>query len=244
MSYRIAQEQAYQGNNYWSWSVWIEADPAELDRVEEVTWYLHHTFPQPVVHVKDRASRFALKTAGWGMFQLNAELRLAGGTTLSLTHWLELSHSGEEAERTPPTRGMTTLDVKEKPARPKQVFLSFGSEDARLAAGIKNTLVEGGFSVLDAGQVNKGEPLEAAIHKMIRESDLVLGLVTSDFASPYLVDELNAAQRNGKPAAALTSFDVGNALGLNQALDRVDIDPNGADLGGQVLDLARRMAVK
>lgn len=242
MSYRIAQEQAYQGNNYWSWSVWIEADPAELDRVEEVTWHLHHTFPQPVVHVTDRASRFALKTAGWGMFQLNAELRLAGGTTLPLTHWLELSYPGAEEERTPPTRGMPPQDVKEKPARQKQVYLSFGSEDAQLAAGIKNTLVDGGFRVLDAGQVNKGEPLEAAIHKMIRESDMVLGLVTSDFASPYLVDELNAAQRNGKPAAALTRFEVGSALGLDKSLSRVDIDPDAKDFDQRVLGQARKMA--
>lgn len=244
MSYHIAQEQAYQGNNYWHWSVWIEADANGLGRVQEVTWYLHHTFPQPVVHVTDRASRFALKSAGWGMFELRAELRLSDRSVVSLSHWLELSYPGEAEESAPPTRGIVPQGMKGKPARPKQVFLSFGSEDARLAAGIKNTLVEGGFRVLDATQVNRGEPLEAAIHKMIRESDLVLGLVTSDFASPYLVDELNAAQRNGKPTAALTTTDVGNALGLNQALDRVDIDPNGADFGGQVLAAARKLAVK
>lgn len=243
MSYRIAQEQAYLGNDYWRWSAWIEAEPAELDRVDEVIWYLHHTFPQPIIHVADRASRFALKTAGWGAFQLRAELRLADGTVVSLSHWLELSYP-EEPDQTPPTRGMAPLDVKDKPERRKQVYLSFGSEDAQLAAGIKHALAEGGFRVLDAHQVSQGEPLEATIHKMIRESDLVLGLVTSDFASPNLVDELNAAQRNGKPAAALTSSGVGSALGLSQDLGRVDIDLEAEGSGQRVLDLARRMAAK
>lgn len=241
MSYRVAQEQTYQGNNYWRWSVWIEADAGEMENVEEVTWFLHHTFPQPVIHSTDRAHGFILKTAGWGMFQLRAELRLADGPPVSLNHWLELSYPEPEGDRTPPMRGTAPVDVNEKPERKKQVFLSFGSEDAQLAADLKNALAKDGFQVLDARQVGKGEPVEAAVHKMIRESDAVLGVVTSDFASPYLVDELNAAQRNGKPAAALTSTGVGTALGLDKSLRRVDMEPDSKDLGERVVDLARKL---
>jgi transcription initiation factor IIF auxiliary subunit len=55
MAYRIAQDQTYQGNNRWQWRTWIEAAEAELDVVEQVTWFLHHTFPQPVASCSARA---------------------------------------------------------------------------------------------------------------------------------------------------------------------------------------------
>jgi transcription initiation factor IIF auxiliary subunit len=75
----IAQKQHYEGDDWWAWSVWIEAPGDELDEIESVTWHLHPTFVPPEVVVDTRDSNFALDTAGWGTFRIRATVRLKGG---------------------------------------------------------------------------------------------------------------------------------------------------------------------
>jgi len=45
-------------------------------------------------------------------------------------------------------------------------------------------------------EAKPGQPLDAATKTMIRESDLALGLATSGFASPFLIEEPNAADQS------------------------------------------------
>ena len=68
MSYRIAQDFEYVGNDYWRWSAWIEGSDAELDKVKEVVWILHPSFSQPRVVSKQPSDKFRLKTGGLGYF--------------------------------------------------------------------------------------------------------------------------------------------------------------------------------
>jgi transcription initiation factor IIF auxiliary subunit len=89
---KIAQDQHYEGNDWWTWSVWIEGAPDALDRVEKVTWHLHPTFPQPVRTLTNRAEKFLLKTAGWGTFMIRAEVTLKTGEVLKLRHELCLTY--------------------------------------------------------------------------------------------------------------------------------------------------------
>ena len=47
---KVAQSQAYQGDDWWDWSVWLKGD-ADLKNVEYVIWHLHPTFtPSSVKH--------------------------------------------------------------------------------------------------------------------------------------------------------------------------------------------------
>jgi len=88
----IAQDQHYRGEDWWEWSVWIEAPPGELALVEKVIWQLHPTFPKPVVEITDRGSKFKLKTAGWGTFRIRADVVMSNGSTIKLQHELELNY--------------------------------------------------------------------------------------------------------------------------------------------------------
>jgi transcription initiation factor IIF auxiliary subunit len=85
----IRQSEEYVTDNWWKWSVWLDAPPAELDNVESVEWRLHPTFPDPIRRVSDRATNFRLDTAGWGVFPIHASVKLKGGTTLKLRHQLQ-----------------------------------------------------------------------------------------------------------------------------------------------------------
>jgi len=89
----IAQDQHYHGGDWWAWSVWIEAPDAELDKVQKVTWHLHPTFPDPVREKTNRSEKFRLDTAGWGGFKVRADVTMKDGSTVKLSHQLELTYT-------------------------------------------------------------------------------------------------------------------------------------------------------
>jgi len=87
---KIEQSQKYQGDDWWSWSVWIDGPDAELDRVARVEYTLHRTFSRPVRTVDSRANRFKLSTEGWGGFTIYANVYSYDGSFFSLEHQLRL----------------------------------------------------------------------------------------------------------------------------------------------------------
>ena len=89
---KIAQSQHYEGDDWWVWKVWINAESAELRKVRSVTWHLHPTFEPKDIEIDDRSSKFALETSGWGTFRVRATVELDDGTTRKLSHELELTY--------------------------------------------------------------------------------------------------------------------------------------------------------
>ena len=90
MSLKVAQDSAYQGDDWWKWSIWIDGSNRELDQVKEVSYTLHPTFPNPVRTIADRSSKFRLKTSGWGVFTIRAKVTKKNGEEVKLKHQLEL----------------------------------------------------------------------------------------------------------------------------------------------------------
>lgn len=70
--------------------IFLEADDdRDLDRVSKVIYHLHPTFYDPERTVTERKTNFELRTAGWGMFDLSAEVYLAGRQKpINLTRYL------------------------------------------------------------------------------------------------------------------------------------------------------------
>ena len=90
--YRISQEQHYQGEDWWKWAVWIDADDHDLDRIDYVVYTLHSTFHNPVRKITDRTSGFRLETEGWGIFTIYARIFLKDGDEIPLSHMLILTY--------------------------------------------------------------------------------------------------------------------------------------------------------
>lgn len=95
MNLAVAQNQKYEGDNWWKWSLWIEGSSPDLDEIESVTYTLHPTFPEPVRTVTDRASKFQLRCSGWGVFLIPVHVRLKDGGTVSLQHQLQFTLPAE-----------------------------------------------------------------------------------------------------------------------------------------------------
>lgn len=204
MAYSIKQTSQPVTSNRWQWQAWIDAQDSELDQVKEVTWYLHETFPNPIIKKVDRKSQFKIKQVGWGIFLLYADVNLKNGETIALTH--QLSFSTEEQ-----------VDAVKKE---KKIFLSYGAEDSELAVKVSKNLKGQGYDVLDLNDVNPGMPFKLAQQQLQRESDLIVGLVTSDVTSPFVLDDLNRAEQSNKEAVALIGKNV-KPLGLNPKLKKV-----------------------
>ena len=88
--FKIAQESKYAGEDYWEWSVWIDASEGDLDKIDYVVYNLHFSFPDPVKTIKTRQNHFRLNASGWGTFTIYARINFKDGTVLDREHELEL----------------------------------------------------------------------------------------------------------------------------------------------------------
>jgi transcription initiation factor IIF auxiliary subunit len=86
----IQQSETYLGDDRWGWSVWLNGEPGELDKVDHVMYVLHPTFHDPVRSIRDRSTNFRLDTSGWGTFTLLAKVVLRDGVEIVLDHDLVL----------------------------------------------------------------------------------------------------------------------------------------------------------
>lgn len=99
MAIRIEQGFKYQGDDYWDWWLWLEGSPEELDQIDRVIYILHPTFPNPVREIKDRSTKFRMKTAGWGVFLIRATVKHKNGKETPLTHSLTLEYPDQATSR-------------------------------------------------------------------------------------------------------------------------------------------------
>jgi transcription initiation factor IIF auxiliary subunit len=56
------QQEKYEGDQWWSWAVWIDGAPEQLRDIEFVEYTLHPSFPDPVRVVTIRDNNFKLSS--------------------------------------------------------------------------------------------------------------------------------------------------------------------------------------
>src|SRR5882724_9919224 len=165
---KIKNSSTWQGRDRWSWSLWIEAEPEDLDKIDHVEYVLHPTFVQPIRVVRDRASNFKLDSKGWGEFMVHAKVVTKDGKTIRLNHWLTLSDRAKPGEE--------QSDISENPT----VFISYSKADYQLATSVRRLLEERGIEVLSEDQLGVDQPIQAAIRSLIGKADAVLALIAED----------------------------------------------------------------
>lgn len=80
-----------EGNNPWSWKIFIQGSDNELEQVKCVEYTLHPTFPNPLQTICDKGQieyPFALDATGWGTFEIKIKILLKDGRFLNTTHTL------------------------------------------------------------------------------------------------------------------------------------------------------------
>lgn len=240
MTYRIEQSEKYVGNNYWNWSAWIEATTEELDQVSLVTWILHPTFSPSRVPTEDRSSQFRLDTAGWGTFMLRAELRLNDVAEAKIIkRMLQLHYpDNEDSSKSSKTSPMRTVESTLLPAKDEHtVYLSYASEDEKQAQVVGSAMKKLGVRVLKANSISSDLPIDSAIHKMIRESNALVSIVGSDYASSYVLNESRMAQAEGKPIFTFLADGLNLPKGLPGDVETLKLTSNQSSLEAQLKDI-------
>ena len=249
MTFRIAQDSQYMGDDFWKWRAWIEGKAAEMQKVEKVKWFLHPSFTPSVVVSRERASGFRLEASGWGTFLLRAELRLVDATEVTLRHDLEFAPptapvplapraAGPAEERVPaptfvvPPPKFERADpapAKPSPAQPaaqsRKIFLTSGSEDRRAGLAWRRALETLGVLVLDDSQVRAGLPLEVAAQELIARADATIALVSSDLPSPFVAQQVNASMKAGKPTVIIASETLDTIQGIDSRVPIKQMEP-------------------
>ena len=77
--------------DYYDWEVYVDEGDAVLDSIDYVVYVLHKTFPDPVRTMKNRDDRFALRSRGWGEFDLRITAYFKDGSYERLLYSLDLS---------------------------------------------------------------------------------------------------------------------------------------------------------
>ncbi len=76
--------------NWFKWKVFMDEPAETLDKVKNVEYRLHKTFPNPIRTVEERDSQFALKGVGWGEFTIFITIYLEDGTEANTEYYLDL----------------------------------------------------------------------------------------------------------------------------------------------------------
>lgn len=212
----LNQRSTPQGDGWWTWEVWLDAPDALLDQVEAVIYTLHASFPNPRQRITDRASRFMLRSGGWGEFMIYAEASMRDGTSVPLRHWLRFQ------ELTPGT-GRT-------------VFLTGAKDDESVTDDLQDSLEKRGFTVMrvaDAAAMGlvscaiavlsaKSNPLLDADLQLAKQAGLpLLVIALEQFPFPECLAAYRCPPSPGKAVSAATTW-------LSQVLDRPQLALDGS----------------
>lgn len=230
MSFTVAQDSVFKGNDWWTWSLWIEAPPEELDQVESVTYRLHDTFPDPIRKIHDRASKFRLEAHGWGEFSIPAHVRLKNGETIRLRHELILER---------PALSFTSALAG---ARRAYSFISYSRADAVVfAAQLRRELFNGTppFETwFDQFDLPAAVDASEAVGTAVRDCESVILVLTSG-TQPAPEREWRLALEYRKPIILLKVHS--DALVPSELAHRSVIDFTGDPKAG-IANLRQRLA--
>lgn len=60
--------------DYYDWEVYVDEDTETLDNIDHIVYFLHKTFPNPVRTIDDKENGFAIKSRGWGEFEIGIQV--------------------------------------------------------------------------------------------------------------------------------------------------------------------------
>lgn len=214
MTIQIKQRAVLKGNDWWEWSVWLDGDKKELDAIDHVVYTLHPTFPNPVVHISDRKTKFRLDSSGWGEFTIYLQINQKDGTTTKREHYLELKESDGH-----PSRASKKPGVKSSSHEPPRhtVFVSGGIRDRDAVRAVSEALMEQNIQVAGSQDIKPGEGWQKTSDKLARADAAVF--VISGRPNLYQNEEIKAAVQGG--VRHIVPILVGNDVEVPDALRHI-----------------------
>ena len=86
------------GTLRWDWTIYLDANQQTLSKIEYVEYTLHKTFRNRIKTTSNSQNNFALKSNGWGEFDIKVKVFFKDGKIRNLSHWLQLRNCQEKVE--------------------------------------------------------------------------------------------------------------------------------------------------
>ncbi|MFX0196032.1 MAG: pYEATS domain-containing protein [Candidatus Hodarchaeota archaeon] len=77
--------------DWYDWCLFAAGPKEAIQAVREIEYRLHPTFPNPIRIVKDKNTRFALFSTGWGEFTVDIEVLFEDGERIEREYFLQLA---------------------------------------------------------------------------------------------------------------------------------------------------------
>lgn len=87
----------FNNRKYYQWRIFVNEPQSILDRIQEVQYVLHPTFPEPYQTSRDVSKQFELVSAGWGEFTVLITVVYKSGREGKTSYFLDLSKSWPES---------------------------------------------------------------------------------------------------------------------------------------------------
>jgi transcription initiation factor IIF auxiliary subunit len=90
---------AKYSNGHYNWTLYISADDAILQNINQVVYTLHPSFPNPVQTVSTRGGHcaFAFSSNSWGEFKVGVKITFKDGNEVNFEYWLNLLNNPDES---------------------------------------------------------------------------------------------------------------------------------------------------
>lgn len=205
MALQVKQDAERIGNRQWKWSVWLDGPDAELDKINDVEYILHPTFPSPVKHVKSRENNFRLDARGWGEFRIYIKVTDNQGGVEKLDYWLKLSDRdmGEHApprgvfpQPPPVTVEQMMAQAQVPPPVATKVLISYSVADAPLANALMQELNKLHIEPMRLDDMEEDKMFESSLARKMSKVDAGI-VVVSDRVSPWMNSEIEALRKYG-----------------------------------------------
>jgi hypothetical protein len=152
---------------------------------------------------------------------------LADGGKQVLKHNLRLEYP--ETSETRLQRSGAVAPASRSPT----IYLSYGTQDARVAAKLRAGLENAGFQVLDQTRLDVGALWTEELRRMMEQCDAVVALVGDDDISPFVAADIKAALASSRPTLVLRPAGSSRAE-LPSDVRVLPIDMTQPDLSGVV----------
>jgi len=206
-NYKIGQlSKPTDGNKYFDWEIWIDEPEEILKEINNVTYFLHQTFPKPIRKRTNRSEKFRMKASGWGTFMININIEKTDNSIVHQQHYLIL---GEYDSKTapPPRSANFNVEVKQDiKENKKKIFLSYSAADKLIADKIKLSLEAKNCQVSVGNDVPPGADWQAYIKNEIEKADEVIQF-ESEFSSDWQNTEIQFAKSLNKHIRSIKSED-------------------------------------
>ncbi len=79
MSIRFKTTATPEGDEWWNWTIRVDEPASTLKRIQQVEYILHPTFPDRIRVERNASNAFQLESAGWGEFDIVANIAFKDG---------------------------------------------------------------------------------------------------------------------------------------------------------------------